>query len=64
METAMWNHVVRSFGNEKRAVTALEYGLIAGVILVVCATAFAAVGNDLSNMVTNMMNCYTNASSC
>lgn len=60
----MWNHVVRSFGNDERAVTALEYGLIAGVILLVCATAFAAVGNDLSNMVTNMMNCYTNASSC
>jgi Flp pilus assembly pilin Flp len=64
METAMWIHVVRSFGDDKRAVTALEYGLIAAVILVVCATGFAAVGNNLSNMVSNMMNCYTNAISC
>jgi pilus assembly protein Flp/PilA len=64
METAMCAHVVRSFGQDKRAVTALEYGLIAGVIIVVCASAFAAVGNDLSNMITNMMTCYTNASSC
>jgi Flp pilus assembly pilin Flp len=64
METAMDNKVVGRFGKDKRAVTALEYGLIAAVILVVCATGFASVGNELSNMITTMMNCYTNASSC
>ena len=64
METAMWTHVVRSFGNDARAVTALEYGLIAGVIIVVCASAFAAVGSDLTNILTNVVNCYNNTSSC
>jgi Flp pilus assembly pilin Flp len=42
---------------DKRAVTALEYGLIAAVIIVVCAGAFATVGQDLKNTLTNVGTC-------
>jgi pilus assembly protein Flp/PilA len=38
---------------DKRAVTALEYGLIAAVIIVVALGAFSLVGNNLSTMMNN-----------
>jgi Flp pilus assembly pilin Flp len=34
---------------DHRAVTALEYGLIAGVIVAVIAVGFGVLANDLSN---------------
>jgi pilus assembly protein Flp/PilA len=33
----------------RRAVTALEYGVIAGVLAVVVVTAFTTLGNGLNN---------------
>jgi Flp pilus assembly pilin Flp len=33
---------------DRRAVTALEYGLIAAVIIAVCATAFVSLGTQLN----------------
>jgi Flp pilus assembly pilin Flp len=34
---------------DRRAVTALEYGLIAGVIVATVAVGFGVLANDLSN---------------
>ena len=60
----MRGHFFNRFGEDKRAVMALEYGLIAGVIIVVCASGFAAIGGELGNMMNTMVNCFTNARSC
>ena len=39
---------------DRRAVTALEYGLIAGVIVVVVLTGFNLIGNELSTKFDNI----------
>jgi len=41
---------------DHRAVTALEYGVIAGVLAVVVVTAFTTLGNGLNNAFTNIAN--------
>ncbi|HVC63818.1 MAG TPA: Flp family type IVb pilin [Acetobacteraceae bacterium] len=39
---------------DKRAVTMLEYGLIAALIAVVCIAAVGTLGTDLSDQFTNI----------
>jgi pilus assembly protein Flp/PilA len=39
---------------DRRAVTALEYGVIAGVLAVVVVTAFTALGTGLETAFTNI----------
>lgn len=39
---------------DRRAVTALEYGLIAGVLAVAVVAAFNILGNGLENAFTNI----------
>ena len=39
---------------DRRAVTALEYGLIAGVIVATVAVGFGVLANDLSNKFNNI----------
>jgi Flp pilus assembly pilin Flp len=39
---------------DRRAVTALEYGLIAGVIVATIAVGFALLANDLSQQFENI----------
>lgn len=39
---------------DKRAVTALEYGLIAGVLVVVVAVGFNTLGSGINNRFTNI----------
>ena len=41
---------------DRRAVTALEYGLIAGVIVATIAVGFALLANDLSSQFSNIGN--------
>jgi Flp pilus assembly pilin Flp len=41
---------------DRRAVTALEYGLIAGVIVATIAVGFALLANDLSQEFANIGN--------
>jgi pilus assembly protein Flp/PilA len=41
---------------DRRAVTALEYGVIAGVLAVVVVTAFNTLGTGLNNAFTNVSN--------
>jgi Flp pilus assembly pilin Flp len=54
----------RQLKTDKRAVTALEYGLIAAVIIVVCAGAFATVGSDLKATLGNVSGCFANVGAC
>jgi pilus assembly protein Flp/PilA len=39
---------------DRRAVTALEYGVIAGVLAVVVVTAFTTLGTGLNNAFTHV----------
>ena len=41
---------------DRRAVTALEYGLIAGVIVATVAAGFTVLGGDLANKFNSMAN--------
>jgi pilus assembly protein Flp/PilA len=49
----MKNLTIR-FLRDNKGVTALEYGLIAGLIAVVIATAVGNLGTDLSNVFTTI----------
>ncbi len=42
--------------SDRRAVTALEYGLIAGVIVATIAVGFTILANDLSSQFENIGN--------
>jgi Flp pilus assembly pilin Flp len=44
---------------DRKAVTALEYGLIAGVIVATIAVGFAVLANDLSQQFQNIGNSVT-----
>lgn len=43
-----------SLVNDKRGVTALEYGLIAALIAAAIVTAVSTLGTDLSTLFTNL----------
>jgi Flp pilus assembly pilin Flp len=45
---------------DRKAVTALEYGLIAGVIVATIAVGFAILANDLSSQFQNIGTSITN----
>ena len=47
--------------SDKRAVTALEYGLIAGVIVATIAVGFSLLANDLSQQFSDIGNSVTNS---
>ncbi len=44
----------RELQNDRRGVTALEYGLLAGLIAVVIIGAVTTLGGDLKNVFTNI----------
>lgn len=46
---------------DRQAVTALEYGLIAGVIVATIAVGFTLLANDLSMQFENIGNSVTNS---
>jgi pilus assembly protein Flp/PilA len=45
---------LRNLNSDKRAVTALEYGMIAALIAVVAVSGFSAVGTNLNKTLTNI----------
>jgi Flp pilus assembly pilin Flp len=45
-----------AFRSDRRGVTALEYGLIAGVIVAVIALGFTSLADSLSNQFTSIGN--------
>jgi Flp pilus assembly pilin Flp len=57
---------IKSFARlktDRRGVTALEYGLIAGVIVATIAVGFALLANDLSNKFAGVGYCVSQADS-
>ena len=46
--------------DEREAVTALEYGLIAGLIVATIAVGFAVLANDLSSQFDEIGTCIQN----
>jgi Flp pilus assembly pilin Flp len=46
---------VRAFRHDRSGVTAIEYGLIAGIVGIVTATAFAQIGSLLSANYFNIL---------
>ena len=47
--------------NDRKGVTAVEYGLIAGLIAVAIIGAISLVGTDLTNLFTKVANNLSNA---
>ena len=45
--------MLRQLHADRKAVTALEYGLIAATILAVAATAFTTLGSKLTTVISN-----------
>ena len=57
MELGIMLHYSRTWlrlKSDRRAVTALEYGLIAGVIVATIAVGFTILANDLSSQFENI----------
>lgn len=54
---------IRTFLADDSGVTAIEYGLIAGLIAVVIIAVITTVGTDLTNLFNNVSGGLQNASS-
>ncbi len=54
---------IRGFVGDESGVTAIEYGLIAGLIAVVIIAIITTVGTDLTNIFNNVSGGLQNASS-
>ena len=54
---------LRAFLDDKSAVTAIEYGLIAGLIAVVIIGVITTVGTDLTNLFNSVSDGLGNATS-
>ncbi len=54
---------IRTFLKDDSGVTAIEYGLIAGLIAVVIIAVITTVGTDLTNLFNNVSGGLQNASS-
>jgi pilus assembly protein Flp/PilA len=46
----------KRFLRDNKGVTAIEYGLIAGLVVLVIATAVTNIGSNLSTVLTNVAN--------
>lgn len=55
-------HLLSRLKMDKRAVTALEYGLIAAILGTAIATAFGTLGNSLKNSFNNVAATLNNTS--
>ena len=53
---------IKNFWADEEGATAIEYGLIAGLIAVGLVTALTALGTDLSGLFTKISNILTGAS--
>ncbi len=49
-----WNKVTADLANDRRAVTALEYGIIAGVLGLVLIIIFQSFGTTLSTLMSTI----------
>ncbi len=55
--------IIQRLRRDESGVTAIEYGLIAGLIAVVIIAVVTTVGTDLTNLFTDVSGCLQNASS-
>ncbi|WP_081077200.1 Flp family type IVb pilin [Burkholderia pseudomultivorans] len=51
--------IIKRFLKEEDGVTAIEYGLIAGLIAVGIVAGVSSIGGSLSNMFSNLGSCIT-----
>ncbi|PXX32954.1 MULTISPECIES: Flp family type IVb pilin [Burkholderia] len=58
--------IIKRFLKENNGVTAIEYGLIAGLIAVAIVAGVTSIGDSLGNMFTKLGTCVTTrtASAC
>ncbi|CAB5284157.1 Flp/Fap pilin component [Burkholderia multivorans] len=54
--------IIKRFLKEETGVTAIEYGLIAGLIAVAIVAGVSSIGGSLGNMFTNLGKCITSPS--
>lgn len=47
-------NLLSRFANDESGATAIEYGLIAGIVSIVIITALGAVGTQLTNLFTRI----------
>lgn len=50
------NNLLKQFVKSEEGVTALDYGLIAGVIVIAVASTVPAIGTSLSTLFTSISN--------
>jgi len=48
--------LIRRFGRDRRGATAIEYGLIAGLVAVAIITALSLLGGSLDNLFSDVAN--------
>lgn len=61
---AALSNFARRLRKDKSGVTAIEYGLIAGLIAVVIIGAVATIGTDLTNNFQTIGNCLSSPTTC
>lgn len=55
---------IRNFVNDEEGATAVEYGMMVGLIAVAIIVTVAAVGTQLNVLFTKIKTCITSAASC
>ncbi|MGP8475312.1 Flp family type IVb pilin [Burkholderia sp. PR2] len=56
--------LIKRFLKEEDGVTAIEYGLIAGLIAVAIIASVSTIGTNLGTMFSTISNCVTTPASC
>ncbi|WP_179403639.1 Flp family type IVb pilin [Burkholderia guangdongensis] len=56
--------LIHRFLAEEAGVTAIEYGLIAGLIAVVIIGAVSGIGTNLNTIFTNIKTCLASSATC
>ncbi|KWF57864.1 pilus assembly protein [Burkholderia pseudomultivorans] len=56
--------IIKRFLKEEDGVTAIEYGLIAGLIAVAIIASVSAIGTNLGSMFSNISTCVSTPSTC
>ena len=55
---------IRSFANDEQGATAVEYGMMVGLIAVAIIVAVAALGTQLNTFYNKIKDCLTDISAC
>ena len=55
---------IRTFAQDEEGATAVEYGMMVGLVAVAIIVAVAAIGTQLNVLFTKIKTCITNSASC